>query len=407
MPSLVGLAFTSPSIAVMVINRSMFRVHLYHNSPEDLHSFLQEADDRLPVVLVDGISALKRLSSVDGVHSFLVTDDPLALSQIEGVVLLDAESDPMFSGHKKKNITPEELNSALLSSPPSFRLPASDSALDDLGDDISFREVLSTVSYDKELGDEFLKNVCSYLVGIIHRKSWVSRVQKPALAMGVPVERLAELEKFIETTHSSEMLWRAFFSHVEASVPLQDAANQFGARIDDLEFIVSVLGTEKPKWVKYPKDKPLVIKTKRRVRKLKGNTIQGTSMNISAPSLPPDSVDLMSVLSRIDEQTGSTTFSRVASAFICRLVESKSFRSASKKALAAGASPDDLDLVSSFALSDSLVWKAFCYHSYYIGVSPQDSARKFGVPVQHLSALLSYKPLAYVFEWSSWPDDLE
>jgi len=411
MSGLVGLAFTSPSIAVMVINRSVFRAHLYQNRPDDLHAFLQDSDDRLPIVIVDGVSSLRRLSTVQGVHCFLVNDDPLAIQEVAPDALLDAEFDPLFSGFNKKNITPEDLNQAL-SSPCAFSPEDStDSKVNSLGENITFREVLSNVTQGRELGDDFVKNVCLYLVGALHRKSWVSRVQKPALALGVPVEKLAELEKFIETTHSAEMLWRAYFNHVEAGVPVEDCVAQTESDFEDLSLLISSLGTEKQKWVKNPKDKPLVVKKKRRVRKLNKSVLQGTSMTIAHnQGVPPGHFDLLSTLSRIDESTGSTKFSRAASAFICKLVDAKVLGQAKRRALSSGASADDVDAVLAFVKEDPVVeplWKSFCYTSYYPGVAPLDAARKFDVPAAYLSTVLSYKPLALVFEWASWPEELE
>lgn len=278
MTTLVGLAFTTPAIAVMVIDRTLFRIHVWQNRPSELHAFLQEQDDRLPIVLVDSLTDLTRISSVEGVHAFLLSEDPRTLFEIDGALVLDAVPDK-YSGYKKVMIDSETLNSALLKRG-SFTVGSASLASVALRSDITLRELVHSVASSASLDDDFVSNVCLYVVGLLQRRSWVSRVQKPALAAGVQVERLAELEKFIESSPPAEMLWRAYFDHAEAGVPLADVVSAFDAEAKDLDFIIANIGVKKGlKWVRDPREKPLLVKKKRKVRKLKPLSPQGSSMS--------------------------------------------------------------------------------------------------------------------------------
>lgn len=285
MTTLVGLAFTSPAIAVMVIDRSVFRVHFYQNKPAELHAFLQDTDTRLPVVLLDSVNDLRRVADVEGVHAFLLSEDPRVLSEITGTLLLDAIPDPKYAGFRKVMIRPEVLNAALKRTGSFTLTEEAATALSSLREDITLRELVKSVLSDNTVPEEeFLQNVCLYAVGALQRRSWVSRVQKPVLAAGVSIDRMAELEKFIETAPSAEMLWRAYYAHAEGGVPIKDAVTQFEANAKDLAFLVSNLGAMKGlKYVRDPKDKPLVFKKKRKVRKLSAFPSQGSSMSASSP----------------------------------------------------------------------------------------------------------------------------
>lgn len=280
MASLVGLAFTSPAIAVMVIDRTKFRVHYYQNKPGELHAFLQDEDTRLPIVLLDKVADLQKTHEVEGIHAFLLSEDPRVIADIPGANMLDASPDKKFSGFKKVMISPEELNSALLCLG-SFSLPEdTDSIMSSLHEDITFVELLNSVVADRTTAEDFVPNICSYLAGVLPRRSWVSKVQKPGLALGIPVERMAELEKYIETAPSAEMLWRSYYDHVESGLEAKSAATQFDADLADLEFIISHVGSEKgQKFARDPRDKPLIVLKKRKVRKLQRTVPQGSSMS--------------------------------------------------------------------------------------------------------------------------------
>lgn len=424
MTTLVGLAFTSPAIAVMVIDRSRFRVHFYQNKPSELHSFLQEADERLPVVLVDSVQDLRRIVDVEGVHAFLLSEDPRVLSEITGITLLDAEPDPKYSGFRKIMIRPEVLNAALFKTGTFSFTPESSEAMSALREDVTLRELIQTVVADKEPPDsDFVANVCFYTVGLLQKRSWISRVQKPALAHGISVERMAELEKFVESAPSAEMLWRAYYDHVEKGVPIKDVVSQFEADEKDLEFVISHIGAtfgQARKFFRDPKDKPLVLRKKRKLKKLKKLSPQGGSMTPTGidsdvmekemAKLDSSGFNLDAVLSKIDKSTGSTDFSRVACAYLCGLVDGNVFGGAKRQSVNHGAVKKDVVAVSRFIKEDpagDLLWKAFCYCSYYVGVTPADASTKFNTSLPQLQTILKYKPMAFVFEFARWPDELE
>lgn len=423
MTNLVGLAFTSPAIAVMVIDRVRFRIHLYQNKPSELHAFLQEADDRLPVVLVDSAQDLIRISDVEGIHSFLLSEDPRVISEIGGATLLDAEPDPKYAGFRKVLIRPDDLNAALAKSGSFSFTEAAVNAMSSLRDDVLLSELVQTVVTDKLLADEdLISNICLYAVGVLQKRSWVSRVQKPALAAGVSVERMAELEKFIETAPSAEMLWRAYFEHAEGGVPIKNAVSQFDASEKDLEFLISHIGAKKGlKYARDPREKPLVFKKKRKVRKLGKLPPQGSSM-VPLSSIAIDATenemdklddsgfDLDAVLATIDKSTNSTEFSRIACAYLCGLVDGKAFGGAKRQSVNQGAAKKDVVAVSRYIKEDPIsqaTWKAYCYYSYYVGVTPADAATKFSTPLSQLQTVLKYKPMAFVFEFTKWPEELE
>ena len=414
MANLVGLAFTSPAIAVMVIDRTKFRVHFYQNKPSELHSFLQEQDERLPVVLLDSVLDLQRIHQVEGIHSFLLSDDPRVIAEIPGANLLDATPDDKFSGFKKIMITADDINSALLAST-AFTLPEDPaSPLASLRDEISFCELLQSVVADRKMDPEFIPSVCSYLAGTLPKRSWVSKVQKPGLAIGIPIERMAELEKYIETAPSAEMLWRSYFDHVESGISLESVVSQFESNLKDLEFIISHVGAEKgQKFARDPRDKPLVMQKKRKVRKLQRLVPQGSSMTpitVKKTSMTDTaSFDLKALLEKFDSVTASYDFSRVVCARLCGFVDADKFKAARKAALAASVSKADMAQLNQY-LSDaegvSNVWKAYCFYSYYVGVSPTSASEKFNVPLANLQTIIKYKPMAFVFSYDTWPSEL-
>lgn len=401
MTSLVGLAFTSPAVAVMVIDRLKFRVHFYQQKPDDLYAFVQDEDERLPVVLLSDVNDFYRVSQVEGVHTFLLSEDPRVLDEIPGCNLLDAKSDPKYPGYQKVMITPEDLNSALLSDAP-FEVPEEIlSSLSELGDDISFRELLQATIGDLDLGEDFIPNVCKYLVGQLQRRSWESRVQKHSLALGLSVERMAELERFLDTASNVEMLWRSYYAHVEDEVPLQDVVSQFQSNRKDLDFLISVLGTEKPsKWVKNPKDKPYVVKKKRKTRKLSKLAPTPSSMtgSVERRTMTKTAVfDLSGVLAGIDKECHD--FSRASCAYLCGFIDGKAFASYKKSAAKAGISKEILTQIASFIRKDDDIWKAYCWYVYYLGTSLEEASTMFDVPLVYLETVDRYKPLSFVFDF--------
>lgn len=436
MTNLVGLAFTSPQIAIMVLDRDRFRVHYYQNRPNELHAFLQERDKRRPVVLVKSVRDLNRVKDVDGIHAMMLFDDPETMAKIEGISILDAETDEEYAGYKKRVASAAQINAALLKKG-SFRLdPKALEALGSLSNDISFQELVKSVIGKKEVPDEFLENVCLYLAGALQKKSWVARVQKPGLSAGISVERMAELEKFIEQSPTGEMLWRAFYEVNEDDVPLHDAAEQFEANEDDLKFLVDTLGKrEGLHYYRNPRTKPLVIKKKRKRRKLTesqaatkkekqrgGRTISSavdTKMLEEAleemESMSDEGFDLVGILHKIDAATQDEeevpyAFSRMACARLGGLVKARPFNAACKQAVMDGADKKDVTEIRDFIRNDEeakALWKAYCQAAYFVGVTVEEAAKEFDVPLPKLKAVMAYKPMAYLFEFVAWPKQLE
>lgn len=424
MTTLVGLAFTSPSIAVMVIERSVFRVHYYQGKPDELHAFLQEQDKRKPIVVLTAVNELWRLRDVKKIHGFLLCEDPEILFKINGCNVLDAVSDTEYGGYKQQKIRPEQLNAALV---PAGTFQVDEAVLGTLrrlSSDISLRELYQTVTTGKDPDSDFRANVCWYLVGAMQKKSWVSRVQKVALSAGVPVDKIAELERFIETAPSAEMLWRAYYDHAENGVPFEDAVAQFEADAEDLQFIVDAIGVTKGHhYYRNPHERPMVFRPKRKKVKTLKKTLpplSGSSVLpvvLSADTLATETAnmsrdtgfDLQALLDRFDTSTGNSNFSRVLCAYLCGLVDSSVFVSARESALADGASKKDISQFIKFMRNDTEadgIWKAYCYYSFYVGVTAGDAASKYGISLAKLDTVLKYKPMAYVFDFVMWPDEL-
>lgn len=435
MPNLVGLAFTSPQIAIMVCDRKQFRVHYYQNRPNELHAFLQERDARLTVVIVKSVHDLNRVKDVEGIHAMMLFDDPETMAQIEGISILDAETDDEYAGYKKKVASSAKLNAALLQKG-SFRLDAKAiSALSSLSKDITFRELVKTVIGKKKVPENFLEHVCLYLAGALQKRSWVARVQKPGLSAGISIEKMAELEKFIEQAPAGEMLWRAFYDVNEDGVPVRDAADQLEANESDLEFLVKTLGKrEGLHYYRNPRTKPLIVKKKRKRRKLTesqaatkkekqrgGPTISSTvDTEILAEAMEDmdrmkdEGFDLAGTLSTIDKVTKGGevpyAFSRMACARMCGLVKARPYNGACKQAVLDGADKRDVASIREYIRENEeakALWRAYCKASYFIGVTQAEAAKEFKVPPHKLKAVMAYKPMAYVFEFVMWPKQLE
>jgi hypothetical protein len=434
MTNLVGLAFTSPQIALMVCDRTRFRVHYYQNRPNELHAFLQEKDARLSVVIVKSVRDLNRVKEVEGIHAMMLFDDPEVMSRIDGIKILDAETDDEYAGYKKKVTSSSQLNAALLKKGVFSLGPKALTAIRSLSKDITLRELVRTVTGKKKVPEDFLENICLYLAGTLQKRSWVARVQKPGLSSGISVEKMAELEKFIEQSPSGEMLWRAFYEINEAGVPLRDASDQFEADEDDLKFLVATLGErEGLHYYRNPRTKPLVVKKKRKRRKLTegqsatkkvkqrgGPTITSTvDTKMLAEALedrPMDDsgFDLAGTLNKIDEASSGGeipyAFSRMACARLCGLVKARPYNTACKQAVLDGADKKDVASIREYIKANDeakALWRAYCRASYFVGVSVGAASKEFGVSPHKLKAVLAYKPMAYVFEFVAWPKQLE
>jgi hypothetical protein len=249
MAKLIGLAFTSPGVAVITVDREKYRV-FYHDrsTASDFRIFLQQKDGRKPVVFLKSVRDLPELQKMgEGeVESFVLFEDPSVLCQIEGTKLPDVTGDATI-GWTKRIVTPEEFNS-LLSNDEKETFTVTEKALavnGELTKGITFKELIQavTASY-KELqtdSKDFVIAACKYITKQINKKAWVSSARKPALAVGVNVKVLAELEKAIETDKASEELWRAFYGFVVNSEDRAKIITSYAINQDDFEFIVANL----------------------------------------------------------------------------------------------------------------------------------------------------------------------
>lgn len=426
MTSLIGLAFTSPQLAVMVCDREKFRVLFYQNRPSDLHAFIGSSDTRLPVVIVKSVRDLQRIKEVEGIHSILLFDEPEAMECIKGIKILDAEADEFLPGYRKKLLPQEKLNAVLLEKGSFSVDPSMRSSLSSFSSDIRFRSLLKSVIGTTTVPEDFVENVCLYLVGCMTKKSWVSKCQRKGLSSGISVEKMAELEKYIEFT--SEPLWRAWYDVNEKGVSTKDASAQFEADLRDLNYLVKVLGKrEDLKYTKNPHKTPLIVKKKRkkkltpsqgatRAEKLRGGpSITTSSVDVDSlrkaqqevKDMPQDGFSLIEALKEIDSSTvgGSTpyAFSRMASARICGLVKTRAYNAACKQAVLDGASQEDVDAIRDFISNSeesTRLWKAYCRFSYTVGISRAEASSEFDADLSSLEMLIAYKPMAYLFDYA-------
>jgi len=402
---LVGVSFTTPSVIVTVLDRDKFRAHLYH-TPSALHAFLQEEDVRLPIVILSSIRDLKKVEKVEGVHSFLLVEDPRALFEIEGAVVLDAEPEEKYTGYTKKMITPDELNDALWSTSPFSFTQAAIDALGELSSDISFHELVKLVIPYDGLPAAYETDICMYQVRALQRRSWVARVQKPGIKAGVPVENMAEIEKYIDTSPISYLLWRAYYDHAVNGLSVEDVVSQYEVSRNDVNYLVSVLGDSDLRYCKRPEDSPMVVRKHRKVRKLKPAGLKGTSMK---PKATTSDSKLRALLAPVEKHAG-LDFSRSLCAFLGGLLSKKDVSTACRDAVKQGASKADVKALLSWANTDEAdaLRLAYCHYTSHVGVTASAAAAAYSVPPADLKTVLHYKPLPFVCRsaFVRWPSSL-
>jgi len=249
MAKLIGLAFTSPGLAVCVIDREKYRV-CYHDqsTAADFRLFLQQKDDRKPVVFVTSARVLAEIQPIgEGVvESYVLFSDPAILTEIKGIHLPDITGEAA-GGWTRVTITPDQFN-AMLDKEDSGTFEVTEKALTASGDlmkGITFKELVEAVeaSY-KELGKDstdLVLQACRYVTKLISKKTWVSSARKPALNAGINVKVLAELEKSIETDKAAEELWRAFYDLATNGTDLQKILTNYTVTKDDIDLLVSKL----------------------------------------------------------------------------------------------------------------------------------------------------------------------
>jgi hypothetical protein len=249
MSKLVGLAFTSPGLAVCVIDREKYRV-CYHDqsTAADFRLFLQQKDDRKPVVFVTSARVLAEIQPMgEGtVESYVLFSDPAILTEIKGIHLPDITGEAA-GGWTRVNITPDEFN-AILDKGATETFEVTEKALTASGDltkGITFKELVEAVeaSY-RELGKDstdMVLQACRYVTKLISKKTWVSSARKPALNAGISVKVLAELEKSIETDKAAEELWRAFYELATNGTDSQKILTNYAVTKDDIDLLVNKL----------------------------------------------------------------------------------------------------------------------------------------------------------------------
>lgn len=250
---LIGLAFTSPGVAFIAIDRSKYRVYYHEQSNlTDFRLFLSNKDDRKPVVFVNSVRDLVDLDKVtEGkVENFVLFEDPKVLSNIEGAVLPDFRKDPVLEW-VRITITQDKFNRILEDPSESYSFLVTDKALVSSNLNtapITFYELVQAVEScyaDKGVDSTgFTMAACKYVTKLISKKAWVSLGRKPALAAGIPIKAIAEVEKSIETSKLADEIWRAFYEYTTSNVNITELSTKYVVTSQDLEFITKTLKAE-------------------------------------------------------------------------------------------------------------------------------------------------------------------
>jgi hypothetical protein len=243
----IALAWTSPEIVVIDLDRDRYRAAIIRDakSRRDLELFTEAEDPRDVVALVDGVSVLARVADVPGVKAFIVFDTVSSLRGITGAHLLDQE--PGRDDCAIRRIHMDDIHRMIAQDSTPFSVPKGVLTVSaELASKITLRELFTKIQRKggAVVTDEFLARTCDRLVGRISKTTWVGKVRKPALAAGLDTQILAELERFVEDSSTSEGLWRGFFDLVERNEPMEEVEKRYDVRRDDLEYLVSVLGSE-------------------------------------------------------------------------------------------------------------------------------------------------------------------
>lgn len=250
---LIGLAFTSPGVAFIAIDRSKYRVYYHEQSSlTDFRLFLSNKDDRKPVVFVNSVRDLVDLDKVteDKVENFVLFEDPKVLFNIEGAILPDFRKDPVLDW-VKITITQDYFNKLLEAPSENCSFNVTDKALVSSNLNtapITFFELVQAVEAcyaDKGVDSStFTTAACKYVTKLISKKAWVSLGRKPALAAGIPIKAIAEVEKSIETSKLADEIWRAFYEYTTSNVSLSELSVKYVVTLQDLDFIVKTLKAE-------------------------------------------------------------------------------------------------------------------------------------------------------------------
>lgn len=241
----IALAWTSPEILAIDLDRDKYLPVVVRNADgrKNLELATANVDGKGVVALVDGVHNLARVADVPA-KAFIVFDTVPQLRLVTGSVLLD--QDPTTNEYAKKRISIDELHGIIEANPIPFTVPVEALKVSStLAGKILLSELFE--KFQRKAGaaatDDFLVKTCARIVGRLHKSTWTNRVRKPALAAGVDVQLLAEMERFIEDSSVSEGLWKGFYDIVENGADIAEVEKRYDVRAKDLAFLLSVLGS--------------------------------------------------------------------------------------------------------------------------------------------------------------------
>lgn len=278
MSKVIGLAFSSPGVALLSVDRKKYKLfHYERNSLSDFRLFLSSTEDKLPVVFLTNVRQLKELKDIGKeVECFVLFEDPKVLQNIEGAVSLDFEPSTATTW-KKKLVSPEEF-SAALEDKEKADFNITDKALlssNEMIQEMSIYELMRRIQNQyEELGknsEEITKQACKYTIKLINKKTWVSTGRKPALADGIDIKTLAELEKFIETSKEADELWRGIHELSHKGTATAELLSKFKLKPEALEFVMSTLELKPGEPLQFDSE-PGISKRKRQSRTKKDLT---------------------------------------------------------------------------------------------------------------------------------------
>jgi hypothetical protein len=253
MSKLIGLAFTSPGVAFIAIDRSKYKVYYHEQSNlTDFRLFLDKKDNREPVVFLNNVRDLIELEKIadNSVKNYVLFEDPKVLSNIEGAILPDFKQDVVLDWVKIQ-ITQDDFNKLLEDSVYNNSFNVTDKAIISSNlntSPITFLELVQAVKgfYIEQNKDstDFINLACKYVTKLISKKSWVSLARKPALAAGIPIKAIAEIEKSIETSKLADEIWRAFYEYSITGTLIKDLVKKYVVTEDDIHFIITALQAE-------------------------------------------------------------------------------------------------------------------------------------------------------------------
>jgi len=259
-----GLAFTSPTAVVPAIDKTKFKTCLFDGAMTSLQELITPGEDepaRKRIVLVRSMHDFQQVQEVEGVHAFLIFDDPATLNKVDGLHLFDCTRNSVHIGWRKIRFKPAALNAALEETPTTSKpiLFSGEPLEKKLKKSASFQDLLSRAMTPLTEGRDTVEcSACQYATGQVAKRSWTSKVVKPIRALAQTMESLIELERYVENSKECDALWRAFYDHAEQGVPLEEAAKKYKrCDLSDLKYVCSVVTPKKGlKFVLNPADEP-------------------------------------------------------------------------------------------------------------------------------------------------------